>query len=124
MIGNGDLDSPEKVVTAFHRLPGRWSDDRPRCVGDALGCLLKPQRLCAANTIPPEPTLNEQREIVLRHFQLVVNRFGPERGTFLMRKFAACYSQGRPGARYFRTYIQKASIRGIYRGSRSLFPAR
>jgi tRNA-dihydrouridine synthase B len=24
----------------------------------------------------------------------------------LMRKFGACYAQGRPGARYFRTYVQ------------------
>ncbi len=39
----------------------------------------------------------------MRHYRLVVERFGVERGTVLMRKFACCYAQGRPGAREFRT---------------------
>jgi tRNA-dihydrouridine synthase B len=107
LIGNGDLDSPEKVVEAFRRyrvdgvMIARAALGRPWLFAQAAAAL-------KGLPIPPEPSLDEQREIVLRHFRLVVERFGAERGTFLMRKFAACYSQGRTGARYFRTYIQKA----------------
>jgi tRNA-dihydrouridine synthase B len=55
--------------------------------------------------IPAEPTLTEQREVLLRHFRLVRERFGEDRGTMLMRKYACCYAQGRPGARHFRSHI-------------------
>jgi tRNA-dihydrouridine synthase B len=108
LIGNGDLDSPDKVITAFTRygvdgvMIARAALGRPWLFAQAAAAL-------RGDPIPPDPSLAEQREIVERHFRLVVERFGPEKGTFLMRKFAACYSQGRPGARYFRTYIQKAT---------------
>ena len=44
---------------------------------------------------------------MLRHYGLVTSRFGPEKGTMLMRKYAACYAQGRRGARLFRTYVSQ-----------------
>jgi tRNA-dihydrouridine synthase B len=105
LIGNGDLDSAEKVVEAFRRynvdgvMIARASLGRPWLFAQAAAAL-------RGDVVPPDPTLDEQREIMLRHFELVVERFGPQKGTFLMRKFGACYAQGRPGARYFRTYIQ------------------
>ena len=36
---------------------------------------------------------------MLHHYALVCERFGPAKGTILMRKYACCYAQGRPGAR-------------------------
>ena len=59
--------------------------------------------------IPPDPTLEEQRELLLHHFELVVERFGDEKATVLMRKYACCYAQGRPGAREFRSRVVKVS---------------
>jgi tRNA-dihydrouridine synthase B len=59
--------------------------------------------------IPPEPTPLEQRQLLLDHFRLVVERFGPEKGTILMRCYACCYGQGRPGARVFRREITQAA---------------
>jgi tRNA-dihydrouridine synthase B len=32
----------------------------------------------------------------------VVERFGEAKGVLLMRKYACCYAQGKPGAREFR----------------------
>jgi tRNA-dihydrouridine synthase B len=55
--------------------------------------------------ISPDPTLNEQRELMLHHFELVRQRFGDEKASVLMRKYACCYAQGRPGAREFRKYV-------------------
>ena len=38
--------------------------------------------------IPPEPSLAEQKQLLLEHYRLVVEQFGPEKGTILMRKLA------------------------------------
>lgn len=103
LIGNGDLDSAERVVEAFRR----WDVDG---VMIARACLNKPwlfQQAAAAlrgEPIPPDPTLAEERALLLEHFRLVVERFGEERATILMRKYACCYAQGRRGARDFRKH--------------------
>ena len=57
--------------------------------------------------VPPDPTLEEERALLVHHYALVCERFGSERGTILMRRFACCYAQGRPGAREFRTRVSQ-----------------
>jgi tRNA-dihydrouridine synthase B len=59
--------------------------------------------------IPPDPNLTEQRELMLEHFRLVAQRFGEKQGTVLMRKYACCYANARPGARAFRANVAKAT---------------
>lgn len=104
LIGNGDLDSAEKVVEAFRRydvdgvMIARASLGKPWLFQQAT-CALK------GEPIPPDPTPLEQRDLVLHHYKLVCERFGDEKGTVLMRKYACCYAQGRPGAREFRTRV-------------------
>jgi tRNA-dihydrouridine synthase B len=101
LIGNGDLDSAEKVVAAFARyhvdgvMIARASLGRPWLFRQAQAAL-------RGEPIPPEPSLAEQRDVLRRHYDLVVARFGVHKGTMLMRKYACCYAQGRPGARAFR----------------------
>ena len=43
------------------------------------------------------------------HYRLVVERFGPVKGTILMRCYACCYGQGCQGARAFRREIARAA---------------
>ncbi|MBW3595942.1 MAG: tRNA dihydrouridine synthase DusB [Planctomycetes bacterium] len=113
LIGNGDLDSAEKVVTALRRydvdgvMIARASLGRPWLFAQAAAAL-------RGEPIPPEPTLDEQRQIMLRHYDLVVRRFGEQKGTVLMRKYAVCYAQGRAGARAFRTHISHAATRAEF----------
>jgi tRNA-dihydrouridine synthase B len=108
LIGNGDLDSAERVVEAFNR----YDVDGVMIARAALG---KPWlfRQCQAalrgDPLPPDPTLTEERNLLLHHYELVVARFGEVKGTILMRKFACCYAQGRPGAREFRTRVSRVS---------------
>ena len=47
--------------------------------------------------IPPDPPAADQRACLLGHYDLIVERFGAEKGTMLMRKYACCYAQGRHG---------------------------
>lgn len=104
LIGNGDLDSVEKVVRAFQC----YSVDGVMIARAALGRPWLFAQAAAAlrgQPIPPEPSLEQQRQCMLRHYQLVVERFGTSKGTQLMRKYACCYAQGKPGARQFRSNI-------------------
>ncbi len=104
LIGNGDLDSASEVVEAFRR----YDVDG---VMIARACLGRPWLFAQASAalrgqaIPTDPTRAEQRECMERHYRLVVERFGEQKGTMLMRKYACCYAQGIPGARKFRTHV-------------------
>lgn len=108
LIGNGDLDSAEKVVAAFEN----YNVDG---VMIARACLGKPWLFAQAaaaikgDPVPPDPSLETQRDVMLNHYQLVVDRFGEEKGTVLMRKYACCYAQGKHGARFFRSHVAKVS---------------
>lgn len=108
LIGNGDIDSAEKVIHAFET----YDVDG---VMIARACLGRPWLFAQAKAalrgepIPPDPSINEQRECMIRHYKKVVDRFGEQKGTLLMRKYACCYAQGKPGARHFRANIGNAS---------------
>ncbi len=107
LIGNGDLDSPGGVVEAFRRyavdgvMIGRAALGRPWIFAQVRAALHD-------EAIPPDPSLDEQRDLLLRHCNLIVERFGAEKGTMLMRKYACCYVQSRRGARRFRAEIGHA----------------
>ena len=113
LIGNGDIDSAEKVVAAFER----YDVDGVMIARAALG---KPwlfhQAQCAlrGEPIPPDPTLAEQKQLLLHHFELVLRRFGEQKGVLLMRRFACCYAQGQYGARAFRTHAAKLKSRAEF----------
>jgi tRNA-dihydrouridine synthase B len=114
LIGNGDLDSPQRVAEVFRR----YDVDG---VMIARACLGRPWLFAQAaaavrgEPVPPDPTQLEQRDCMLRHYELIVDRFGEEKGTQLMRKYACCYAQGRPGARHFRSHVARVSTRKEFR---------
>ncbi|RMF39356.1 MAG: tRNA dihydrouridine synthase DusB [Planctomycetota bacterium] len=110
LIGNGDLDSAEKVVHAF----AKYNVDGVMIARAALGRPWLFAQAAAAlrgEPIPPEPSLEQQRDCMLRHFELVVERFGEEKGVQLMRKYACCYAQGKHGARHFRSHVARVATR-------------
>jgi tRNA-dihydrouridine synthase B len=106
LIGNGDLKTAEEVAFAYQH----YQVDGVMIARAAMG---KPWLFAQAaaamegRAIPPDPPIEEQRRIMLCHYDLVVERFGVHRGTMLMRKFACCYAQNKPGARHFRAHISK-----------------
>lgn len=108
LIGNGDLRTPGDVVEAFRRWPvdgvmiGRAGLGRPWLFAQAAAAL-------RGEPIPPEPTPEEQRSLLLEHYRLVVAQCGPEKGTILMRRYACCYAQGLRGVRAFRTRVSLAA---------------
>ena len=108
LIGNGDLDSADKVLDVFRK----YDVDGVMIARASLGKPWLFKQVDAAlrgQPVPPDPTLEEQRQCMYHHYDLVVKRFGEEKGTLLMRKYACCYAQGRRGARHFRTHVAKVS---------------
>ena len=107
LIGNGDLKTPQSCVEAFSRygvdgvMIGRAALGRPWLFAQTAALL-------RGEPMPPDPTPVEQRQLLLDHFRLIVERFGPEKGTVLMRAYACCYGQGRRGARAFRREVVRA----------------
>jgi tRNA-dihydrouridine synthase B len=110
LIGNGDLDSAEKVVEAFRRygvdgvMIARASLGRPWLFQQAAAAL-------RGDAVPPDPPIDEQRRIMLWHYELCCERFGEQKGTVLMRKFGCNYAAGKPGARLFRTHVAQVGSR-------------
>lgn len=60
---------------------------------------------------PYRPSLTERRAALERHFRLVMELFGEERGCRVMRKYTLFYCQGLPGVRRFRDqFMRVASV--------------
>jgi len=124
LIGNGDLGTPEAVVEAFARygvdgvMIGRAALRRPWLFRQAAAAL-------AGMPVPLDPSLAEQRALVLEHYRLVVERFGAQRGTVLMRSYACCYGHGFRGARKFRAHVAVAATPDeFYAAVDAYFPGR
>lgn len=106
LIGNGDIKTAQEAIERLERYPvdgimiGRAGLDRPWIFRE-IAQILK------GETPDPEPTPLEQRELLLSHYELVVQRFGPEIGVMFMRKIACHYSKGRPNARVFRDHVSR-----------------
>ena len=122
LIGNGDLDSATAVVRAFR-------DFAVDGVMIARACLGRPWLFAQAaaalrgDPVPPDPSLDEQRQCLLHHFDLIVERFGEDKGAQLMRRYACCYAQGRHGARHFRTHVANVqSAQEFYAVVEEYFP--
>ncbi len=104
VVGNGDIDSVDSAVRRLREsgvdgiMIAREALSRP-WIFSQIAAVLRGEPL------PPDPSLDEQREVVLHHYDLVCQRFGVDRGTLLMRKFACTYAQGIPGAREFRSKV-------------------
>ncbi|MBX9791477.1 MAG: tRNA dihydrouridine synthase DusB [Pirellulales bacterium] len=108
LIGNGDLDSVDKVLHAL----ATYDVDGVMIARAALGkpwLFRQVQAALAGESIPPDLSLAEQRGLMLHHYDLVISRFGVEKGTILMRKYACCYAQGKPGARDFRSRVSRVA---------------
>ncbi|MBN1591022.1 MAG: tRNA-dihydrouridine synthase [Pirellulales bacterium] len=108
VVGNGDLETPKAVVDAFSRfgvdgvMIGRAALTRPWLFSRIEAAL-------AGRVIGSEPSLKQQRDVLLGQLDLMVKRFGPRRGVVLMRVFACRLGAGRPGVRQFRVAICRAT---------------
>jgi len=95
IIGNGDLDSPEKAKQSFDRygvdgiMIGRATVGRPWIFRDIRHYLDTGELL-------PEPTVNEKVDIALFHLEKSIEHKSGARAIFEMRRHLSNYFKGLP----------------------------
>jgi tRNA-dihydrouridine synthase B len=106
VVANGDITSIADVTTCLAEsgadgvMIGRGSYGRPwflRQVSDFL----------KTGTASAEPSLAEQRRILLEHLEAMLEHYGVAIGLRIARKHIAWYSKGLPGSAEFRAAINQ-----------------
>ena len=92
VIGNGDVTTPQ---AARHMI------DKTGCAGVSAGrgafynpwIFLHTQEYLQTGNLPPEPSFEERMHVLRRHYDLMVEVFGEERGSLQFRKVAPWYAK-------------------------------
>ncbi|MDR0632422.1 MAG: tRNA dihydrouridine synthase DusB [Holosporaceae bacterium] len=104
---NGDIKSPEDGVRALEE-----SCARGIMIGRAaLGKPWLPNQIIQflnEKKIIPHPSIDQQFQIIMAHFQAVLDFYGESHGIRLFRKHFAWYSSGLVGSSSFREVISRA----------------
>lgn len=104
VIANGDLNTFEDVVRCLDEsgadgvMIGRGTYGRPWFVAQVMHFLRTGEKA-------PEPTLPEQLQIVLDHYDAILTHYGVVTGLKLARKHVAWYSKGLPGSAEYRSTV-------------------
>jgi len=106
VIANGDIDSCEALDRCLAEsgadgvMIGRATYGRPWFLGQVMHYRTTGQRL-------PEPTLEQQRDLVVEHYQAMLAYYGIEAGLRVARKHISWYSKGLPGSADFRAEVNR-----------------
>ena len=106
VIVNGDVNTLDEARTALAQsgadgvMVGRGAYGRPWFVRQVIHFLKTGERL-------PDPTMAEQRDIVLRHYDDMLTHYGADTGARMARKHIGWYSKGLPGSAEFRAAVNQ-----------------
>lgn len=121
VIGNGDVVSGETALEMLKQtgcdgvMIGRAAQGNPWIFRDVVSFLEK-------GTVPPAPTNQEKRELILRHAKLQLEYKGEYTGVREMRKHLAWYTVGMPHSAKFRQTINAMeSMEELVRGVETIF---
>lgn len=104
VIGNGDVVSLEdaenllKIAGTDGVMIGRGTYGRPWFIGQVMAYLKNGE-------IKPDPSIEEQKELVLEHFEAMLEFYGIQGGVHIARKHLGWYSKNMHGAGEFRVKI-------------------
>ena len=107
VIGNGDIDSPQKAKQAYDRygvdgiMIGRAAIGRPWIFSEI-------RQYLDTGEIPPQVMVPEQTRLIREHFAMVAQTCEEGRAVRSMRKFLAVYYKGLPDFRETRVRLLQA----------------
>lgn len=112
VIANGSMDTAE----AIRRAKDEGGADGYQIGRAACGDPWLFRNLIAELTDQPtyKPNFAERRRLLERHFDLVCELFGENRGTRVMRKYTFFYCNGLPGVRKFRDRFCRIADRSAF----------
>lgn len=108
MLVNGDIVSIDSAVKALQEsncqgvMIGRACEGRPWFLGQLA-------QYFENGEILPDPSLIEQKNIVLEHYNLALEHYGDKKAPKMMRKHLAWYTKGLKGGNEFRKDINTLS---------------
>lgn len=113
VIGNGDVTTPQ---AAKHMI------EHTGCHGVSAGrgafynpwIFLHTQQYIETGNLPSEPSFEERIRVMRRHYDLMVDVFGEERGSLQFRKVAPWYSKRFGPVKPFNTAVVKISSRADF----------
>lgn len=106
VIGNGDVESVDDALRMLELsgadgvMIGRGTYGRPWLPGQVAHYLATGER-------QPDPSLVEQYQILMEHYEAMLIHYGVEAGVRNSRKHIAWYSKGLPGSAEFRGDINR-----------------
>ena len=106
VIANGDICDEDDAVAVLAEsgadavMIGRGTYGRPWLISRVATFLATGRRA-------PDPSLAEQRDVVLEHYEAMLEHYGRDVGMRAARKHVAWYSRGLPGAARFRSEIMR-----------------
>ncbi len=95
ILGSGDLFSADDCVRMMRETGIDGVTVARGCIGNPW-IFAQAQALLHGDPMPPPPTVFEQREVMLEHFRLAEQLYGPERAGVPMRKFGIKYAASHP----------------------------
>jgi tRNA-dihydrouridine synthase B len=112
VIANGSLDTAAAIRAAKDEgLADGYQIGRAAC-GDPW--LFRNLMAELTGGDPYRPTLADRRAQLERHFDLILELFGEERGVRVMRKYTFFYCNGLPGVRRFRDRFCRIADRAAF----------
>lgn len=113
VIGNGDIKSPQdaekmlQITGCDAVMIGRAAQGNPWLIGSIVNYL-------ATGLIMPGPSVADRKEMVMRHFDMLVGLKGEYIGIREMRRHAVWYTKGIPFAAEFRAKFNQAESRNDF----------
>ena len=95
ILGSGDLFSADDCLRMMQETGVDGVTVARGCIGNPW-VFEQARKIFDGEPLPPPPSVHQQREVMLEHFRLAEELYGPERAGVPMRKFGIKYAASHP----------------------------